>query len=144
MATLLSEYEEMKVKLRATKQHLEDTSCKTTDLAKLQLEAMLGGQREQPLELKMKELVLQKVWLVRTRMEQEKRKRAITDFMAGHGAQLEDMEAKAKAPLEAERVRQDAAMGKSERKEEAILPPGPAPRSSSWSRSSSSSRSSPS
>lgn len=66
----------------------------------------IASQREQLLELKMKELVLQKARLERTRKEQEERKRATTDFMAGIDAQLEDMEAKAKAPLEAERDRQ--------------------------------------
>ena len=56
------------------------------------------------IEPKLKELLLQRAWLERARMEQEKRKRAITDSMASLGAQLEDRDAK--APLEAERVRQ--------------------------------------
>merc|ERR1712179_657025 len=55
--------------------------------------------REKLLELKLKELNLQKAKLERAQREQEEKKRATNDFMAGIEAELEDMEAKAKAPL---------------------------------------------
>ena len=103
-----SEYEEVKVKLLATKKNIKVTSSKITDLAKRKLEALLGGQytreEEKTIAPRLKELLLQKTLLVRTRMEQERRKSTITDSMAGLGAQLGDGDAK--APLEVERVGQ--------------------------------------
>ena len=133
----------MKAKLRATKQHLKKQTERMEllkanmvknqeTLAKReQLKAMLerqcaleekktieqdkiASQREQLLELKMKELVLQK-----TRLE-----RAISDFRARLGTQLE-----VTAPW------QDTTMGRSERKEKAMLPPGQPPSLSIWSSS---------
>ena len=86
MTPLLSEYEEMKVKLHDTKQLLEDTSEKITHLVKSKLEALLSGrytqEEKKTVEPRLKELALQKAWLKRTRREQEKKKRAITDSMA--------------------------------------------------------------
>merc|ERR1712110_1264047 len=52
----------------------------------------------------------------RTRREQEERKRATNDFMAGVEAELEEMEAKAKAPLIAEREKQLGAVPKQGKK----------------------------
>lgn len=59
--------------------------------------------RENLLDMKMKELQLQKAKMERIKREQEERKRATNDFMASMEDQLEEMEAKAKAPLVAER-----------------------------------------
>merc|ERR1712203_905013 len=52
----------------------------------------------------------------RTKREQEERKRATNDFMAGVEAELEEMEAKAKAPLLAEREKQLGAVPKQGKK----------------------------
>merc|ERR1719150_3545827 len=60
--------------------------------------------------------MLQKARMERTRREQEERKRATNDFMAGVEAELEEMEAKAKAPLLAEREKQLGAVPKQGKK----------------------------
>merc|ERR1740131_302109 len=64
----------------------------------------------------MRELELQKAKMERTKREQEERKRATNDFMAGVEAELEEMEAKAKAPLLAEREKQLGAVPKQGKK----------------------------
>ena len=63
-------------------------SSKISDLAIRHLEAVLGGQRKQPLWPNLKELTLKKAGLIRTDIEQEKRERAITDLLAGLGGQF--------------------------------------------------------
>merc|ERR1712013_1204 len=57
-----------------------------------------------------------KAKMERTKREQEERKRATNDFMAGVEAELEEMEAKAKAPLLAEREKQLGAVPKQGKK----------------------------
>merc|ERR1719225_2204567 len=59
---------------------------------------------------------LQKAKMERTKREQEERKRATNDFMAGVEAELEEMETKAKAPLLAEREKQLGAVPKQGKK----------------------------
>merc|ERR1711910_288663 len=76
----------------------------------------IAEAREKLLEMKMRELELQKAKMERTRREQEERKRATNDFMAGVEAELEEMEAKAKAPLIAEREKQLGAVPKQGKK----------------------------
>ena len=64
MAALLSDYEQIKIRLHATKQHLEDTSRRITHLAKSKLEALLSEQysweERKTIKPKLKELALQK------------------------------------------------------------------------------------
>ena len=76
----------------------------------------IAEAREKLLEMKMRELELQKAKMERTKREQEERKRATNDFMAGVEAELEEMEAKAKAPLIAEREKQLGAVPKQGKK----------------------------
>ena len=76
----------------------------------------IAAAREKLLEMKMRELELQKAKMERTKREQEERKRATNDFMAGVEAELEEMEAKAKAPLLAEREKQLGAVPKQGKK----------------------------
>merc|ERR1712012_211504 len=76
----------------------------------------IAEAREKLLEMKMRELELQKAKMERTKREQEERKRATNDFMAGVEAELEEMEAKAKAPLLAEREKQLGAVPKQGKK----------------------------
>merc|ERR1712226_1534907 len=76
----------------------------------------IAEAREKLLEMKMRELELQKAKMERTRREQEERKKATNDFMAGVEAELEEMEAKAKAPLLAEREKQLGAVPKQGKK----------------------------
>merc|ERR1712088_741033 len=76
----------------------------------------IAEAREKLLEMKMRELELQKAKMERTRREQEERKKATNDFMAGVEAELEEMEAKAKAPLIAEREKQLGAVPKQGKK----------------------------
>merc|ERR1719150_2314440 len=70
----------------------------------------------------MRELELQKAKMERTKREQEERKRATNDFMAGVEAELEEMEAKAKAPLLAEREKQLGAVPKQGKKSKGNTP----------------------
>merc|ERR1712080_291042 len=72
----------------------------------------IAEAREKLLEMKMRELELQKAKMERTKRDQEERKKATNDFMAGVEAELEEMEAKAKAPLLAEREKQLGAVPK--------------------------------
>merc|ERR1712060_23198 len=76
----------------------------------------IAEAREKLLEMKMRELELQKAKMERTKREQEERKKATNDFMAGVEAELEEMEAKAKAPLLAEREKQLGAVPKQGKK----------------------------
>merc|ERR1712172_133951 len=76
----------------------------------------IAEAREKLLEMKMRELELQKAKMERVKHEQEERKRATNDFMAGVEAELEEMETKAKAPLIAERERQLGAVPKQGKK----------------------------
>merc|ERR1712129_52799 len=64
--------------------------------------------REKMLEMKMKELALQKAKMARMKSDQEERKRATDDFMVTMEAKLEEMEEKVLAPLVTERDRQMA------------------------------------
>jgi len=120
----LREHAERMETLKANLKKNEETNAKRE-----QLKAMLERQveleekrtaeqnkiaerREKLLELKLKELQLQKARLERTKKEQEEKRRATNDFMASIESQLEDMEAKAKAPVQAELNKQMGAVPK--------------------------------
>merc|ERR1712080_151454 len=120
----LKEHTERMELLKANLKKNEETQAKRE-----QLKAMLERQvaieekrtqeqnkiataREKLLELKLKELSLQKARLERAKKEQEEKKKATNDFMANIEAQLEDMEAKAKAPVQAELNKQMGAVPK--------------------------------
>jgi len=68
----------------------------------------IAQMRERMLEMKMKELALQKAKMARMKKDQEERKRATDDFMVTMEANLQEMEEKVLAPLVTERDRQMA------------------------------------
>merc|ERR1719228_3210066 len=120
----LKEHAERMEILKANMKKNEETMAKREQL-KLMLERQveleekrtaeqnkIATAREKLLELKLKELSLQKARLERTKREQEEKKKATNEFMANIEAQLEDMEAKAKAPLQAELNKQMGAVPK--------------------------------
>merc|ERR1712226_1302520 len=68
----------------------------------------IAQMRERMMEMKMKELALQKAKMARMKKDQEERKRATDDFMVTMEANLQEMEEKVLAPLVTERDRQMA------------------------------------
>jgi len=68
----------------------------------------IAQMREKMLEMKMKELALQKAKMARMKNDQEERKRATDDFMVTMEAKLVEMEENVLAPLVTERDRQMA------------------------------------
>jgi len=120
----LKEHTERMELLKANLKKNEETQAKREQLKEMlerqvaieekrtQEQNKIAAAREKLLELKLKELSLQKARLERAKKEQDEKKKATNDFMANIEAQLEDMEAKAKAPLQAELNKQMGAVPK--------------------------------
>jgi len=98
-AEVMEKREQMKAMLEKQVQLEEKKTIEQNKIAQM---------REKMLEMKMKELALQKAKMARMKSDQEERKRATDDFMVTMEAKLEEMEEKVLAPLVTERDRQMA------------------------------------